>query len=632
MLDFLRKRKRSWVILIMMGVIVLVFAFYLGSSSLQQDPTLGGKVAVVNGDPISAKELELRFLRLKQAYRNRSQGIDRPNLRMAILDNLIQTRLLLQEAERLGLRVTDQELSDRIAEIAVFQTNDRFNKDLYLRVLRSQRSTPEQFEQEQRQDILVQKLFDIIRDSVQVTEAEVRERYRVENEKINLNFIRLSRKDYVLKAEVPPEELKSYYDQNQQTLREPTKVRVKYIPYSYGSFASQIKVTPKAIEDYYNLHRDRKFHQSHAVRLRHIFFRIPPGKDPKEKETIRAKAEQVLGQAQAGKDFAELAKNNSDDFSASSGGDTGFLSRGQILPMLEEAAFALKKEEISTLLESPSGLHIIKVVEFREEKTETLKEAETKIIQTLQAEGGWEEAFKAAEVDRQKAVDGTSFNALAKERKLTVKVTPFFRSDEGIKNVGPVDAFYTTSFNLTGQEISPVVEGPKVAYLIQLQERKESHLPALEALRGDVTRMVKEKKAMEMTNEKGAELLAELKETKDIQKVAKNHGLTLEETGPSPRSNSRIPKIGVLDDMQQAGIPLFSGQPIADQLYHQKDAIYLFAFKGSQEADMKEFDEQKDVRLEIALEERKQRALTKFVEGLRARAKIEVETESLLAS
>jgi len=631
MLDFLRKRKRSWSILLMIGVLVAVFALYFGAGSLQPDPTLG-TIAEVNGETISSRELETRFLRLMQTYRNRPrEAMDTLNLRMALLDNMIQNRLLVQEARRIGLRVTDLELSDSIAANTVFQNDKGFDKDLYLRFLRYQRMTPAQFEAERRDELLIQKLFDVMRDSVRVSEAEVRERYRLENEKINLRFIRLAIKDFVLKAEVSAQELQSYYDGNKETLKEPAKVRVEYLAYPHAHFAAKVQVGEKDVEEYYNLYRDTKFHQKRAVKLRHILIRFPPNASPETTEEARAKAQNVLEEAKGGKDFAELAKEYSEDPTASRGGEVGFLTKGELLPALEEVAFGLKPGEISDPVKTSFGYHLLKLEGVREEKTETLKEAEEKIRKSLGDERGREEAVKAAETDRARALNGVSLAALAKERELSTKTPPFFKSNEGIKDVGPVDAFYTTSFGLAPEEISSVVEGPKAAYLIQLKERKEPLLPALEAIRGDVTRQVKEKKAMEMAREKGDALLAELKEKKDLAELAKEHSLPLEETGFFPRSNLRIPKVGSLDDIQPGGLPLFAGNPIPDKLYSQKDALYLFAFKESQGVDMEDFEKEKDTLLETALEERRQRVLERFVTSLKAAANIEVETQNLMA-
>ncbi len=627
MLDFLRKRKRSWTILLIVGVISFVFVLYFGSSGLVEDPTLG-PVAKVNGEAIGSMELNTLVARALRSNRGR-QRLDELNLRLALLQDLIQTRLLLQEARSLGLEVTDEELTRVIAQNPTFQTNGQFDKPLYLRILSANSVTPGQFEKERKDDLLINKLLDITRDSIHVSEAEVRQQYQLEREKINLNFIRLARKDFVQKAAVSAQELKSYYDQNQEELKEPLKVSVEYIAYPHARFSSKIEVSEKDIEEYYNLNRDKKFLQPYAVRLRHIFFLMPPAMDAKEKEAVRAKAQQVLGQARAGKDFAELAKEHSEDSTASRGGDVGFLSRGSLLPALEEAVFALKKGEITTVVESPTGLHILKAEEIREEKTKTLNEAKNEIIRSIKEERGKEQALRAAETDRAKALEGKSLSAIARERGLSAKVTPLFREEEGLKDVGPVDTFYTTSFALTPQEISPAVEGRKADYLIKLRDRKERHLPTLEAIRGDVTRMVKEKKAMGMAAEKAAALLAELKEKKDIQQLAKQHDLPVEETGLFFRATTRFPKIGVLDGIPAGGLPLSPQVPFANEVYGGKDSVYILAFKDKQPADMKNFDKQKDSLLGAALRTRQETAVIQFVEGLKSRARIEVETQSL---
>ena len=144
MLDFLRKRKRSWTIFLIVGVISFVFILYFGSSSLVEDPTLG-PVAKVNGEAINSSELNTLVARALRSNPRR-QRLDELNLRLALLQDLIQTRLLLQEARRLGLEVTDKELTNTIAQNQVFQTNGQFNKPLYLRILRTNLMTPGQYE------------------------------------------------------------------------------------------------------------------------------------------------------------------------------------------------------------------------------------------------------------------------------------------------------------------------------------------------------------------------------------------------------------------------------------------------------------------------------------------------------
>jgi len=392
MLDFLRKRKRSWVITLFLIIIVLVFILW-GVGSYLKDPKTEN-IAEVNGEVISQREFEVRYQRLIEFYRGLFKGaltqetIKGLNLRGTIVEELIQKHLLLQEARRLGLEVADEELMEAIGGIPDFQVNGRFNKNRYLQALRSSQLAPAQFEIERREQLTIQKLYDIIQDNVYITDAELKERYRLEQEKVNFYFTRLSAGDFASQVQVTADETKNYYERNREAFREPLKVQVEYLVYPLDHFSSQVQVSEKEIEDYYGLYRATRFHQPKSAHLRHILFRLPVGADPKQKETIRLKAEAVLQEAWAGKDFTELAKKYSEDPSATQGGDAGWFTQGQLLPPLEKAAFALKKGELSGVVESTLGYHILRVEEAREEKTKGLKEAKEEIVRAIKAERG----------------------------------------------------------------------------------------------------------------------------------------------------------------------------------------------------------------------------------------------------
>lgn len=637
MLDFMRKRKRSWVVLLFIGVISLVFALYFGAGSLTA-PAIE-TVAKVNGEPISTRELETRYRRVVETYQDLFQGkmtreaIEDLNLRSGLLHQLIQRYLLLQEARRLGLEVTDEELIDTITRNRAFQINNRFDSKLYLRILRSRRLTPGQFEKEQREELTIQRLTDIIQDSVHVTEAELRDQYRLARERINLHFIRLSAKDFLPEANVTGDEIKDTYERNREAMRKPARVQVNYMAYPFAHFSSRIQVKQEEIEEFYNINRDTRFSQPKAVRLRHIFFPLPPGGDlAKQGEKLRLKAEGVLREAREGKDFAQLAKEHSDDPSAAQGGDAGFFTRGKLLPPLETAAFALKKGEISKVVESSLGFHILKADEIREEKTKSLKEAEEEIIKAIKQERGRNEAVRAAETDRERVLEGASLSTIAKERQLPLKVSPLFTRNEVLPEVGPADTFNSSAFALTPKQVSPVVEGPKASYLIKLKERIESRIPPLAEIHSKLEKTLKDKKAMELAIQKGILLLGQLKEKKDIEGLARQHGLKLDETDWFLRRDSEIPKIGILEEFQPSGIPISPQRPIPDQIYTQRDSVYLFAFKESQGTDMEGFEKDKAQLGKTALSEKRQRALQRFVEGLKVRARIEVRPESLAAS
>ncbi len=634
MLDILRKRKRSWVSVFFVGIIALVFAlFYGGGSNLNQQRR--ENVATVNGEAISQRELELQYERRRRYYQNIFGGnltqetLRNLNLRSTIVEELIQRRLLSQEAQRLGLEATDEEMMDSISRIPEFQINGRFSKDRYLRVLRSNRILPVQFEIEQKEELTIRKLNDIIRDSIRVSETEVRDQYRLEQERVNFYFIRLSANDFVTSIEVTDEEINADYELNKNALREPLKVQVEYLEYPFSYYSSKIKVSEKEIEEFYNLHKETQFHQSKAVRVRHILFRVPEGTDLKQREAIRLKAEGVLKKAKAGEDFAKLAKEHSDDPSAAQGGEIGFFSQGEMLPQLDKAAFALKKGEISDLLESTIGYHLLKLKDVREEKTTSLKDATKKIVRAIKAERGRDEAAKAVDKDREDAISGANFSQLAEGKATPLKVSPFFARSDAIPGVGRVEKFNEAAFSLGVNGISPAIEGNQAHYLIKVKQRKAPFVPPLDQVRPALEKRLKEEKAFELAARRADSLLRELNEEKDIKQLSNRHGLLVEETGWFMRKDSTIPKVGNLEGVRFGGIPISRERPIPEQIYAKGNALYLIAFKESQGADMERFEKEKGRLQEETLRKRRQRVLNKFVQSLKVKAKIDIQPEFL---
>jgi peptidyl-prolyl cis-trans isomerase D len=469
----------------------------------------------------------------------------------------------------------------------------------------------------------------VIQEAVHVTENEVREQYRVEQERVNFYFIRLSAGDFLSQTEIRPEEIQNYYERNKEALREPLKAQVEYLLYPFEHFSSKVQVSQKEIEDFYKLNLEKRFRQPKAVRVRHMFFRPSAAKDPQEKAQHRLKAEGVLQELRAGKDFAELAKKYSEDPSAAQGGDIGWVAQGQILPPLERVAFAMRKGEVSGLVETPLGYHILKVEEIREEKSKGLKEATEEIIRSIRAERGKSEAGKAVDADRERGLSGTDLSLLAKERGISYKLTSPFGLTEVVPEVGPVEEFNKAAFSLAPGEISPAIEGPSAYYLLRVRQRKEPTIPPLESVRSQIEKGLREMRALELASQKADAVLAQMKKEKEIQKVAKGHGLKVEETGWFLRHDPEIPKVGVLQEVKPGGIAISLYQPIADRIYTQKSSVYLFTFKESQGADMERFEREKGELLERALTEKRQRILKGFVEHLRAKARIEVQPKFL---
>jgi peptidyl-prolyl cis-trans isomerase D len=633
MLDILRKRKRSWLILIPLGIIIVTFVLFYGGQG-SQDPGVEN-IAEVNGEVIGQQEFALQYQRMLQRYREIFKDSLTPelirnlNLKSVVLEELIQKRLLLQEARKLGLAATDENLMTTIAQITEFHVNGRFNKERYVQLLRANQLTPGQFESEQRELMTIQKLYSIVLDSVHVSESEVRERYRFDQEKINLYFIPLTLADSVSQVKVSDEEAKNFYDRNKDSLKEPLQVQVEYLSYAFDRYSAETQITEKEIEDYYQANRETKFRTLKEAQVRHILTRVPGGTDPKAKEAARARAERILAEARAGKDFGRLAKENSDDPSAAQGGEVGWLSQGQMLPVLDAVVFNLPKGGISKVVESPAGFHIVKVEDIRDEKVQTLKEARPEILRTLKTEKGKKEPVKAADRHRENILSGADFSQMAKESGVPLKVTRWFANSEVLPDIGPAQEFYKNAFSLSAKELSPVIEGTNAYYLLRVKERREPSVPAFETVRPNIEQRLKQTKGFELVVKKATGLLEQLKKEKNIKALAKEHGLSIDETGWFVRSASQIPKIGNLQEIKPGGILISSHKPIPEQVFTQKESAYVIAFKESQGADMAGFEREKSRHMEEALNESKQSVMQRFVESLKAKAQIQIQAKSL---
>jgi peptidyl-prolyl cis-trans isomerase D len=633
MLDFLRKKKRSWIITVLLGLIIIVFVAFYGGS---QQPTGGSyQIAEVNGETISQREFMMHYERAVERYREMFKGSLTPellkslNIKGSLLEEMIESRLLLQEARRLGLGASDDELLNVIAQVPEFHVNGRFNKERYIQLLRANRMTPAQFEDDQRKQLTIQRLLGILLDNVRITESELIDRYRFEQDKINLQFVRLPASSYISQIEVTEEEIKQFYDRNKESLKEPLKVQVEYLAYPFDRFSGSAEITDQEIEEYYQRHRATKFSTPRQAQVRYILVRLEPGADEKQKQIARARADRIVKDARSGKNFGELAKQESDDPSAAQGGEAGWLNQGQLPDTIDKQVFALAKGQISEPIETPTGFHIVKVEDIKEEKTQTLREATPLVIRDLKLEKGKAEAAKIADRDRARAVSGVEVATLAQESGVALKTTGLFSSGEVLPEIGPIESFYKSALSLGANELSPVIEGPDAYYILHSKDRKEPVVPPLEAVHPRIEKQLRESKAHEMAVHKGNTLLDQLKKETNLAALARENKLTLEETGWFSRTAQQIPKVGELRELTAGGLALSAQKPIPDRIFTQNGTVFVLAFKNRQEADMAEFEKNKETLMQQALAEKRQRLLLKFKDDLKSKARIEVHSGAL---
>jgi len=367
MLETIRKSTKSTYILLLFGAIILVFVFWgIGPGGKGKS---ANAVATVDGDPIDIREYLALHKRLTDYYRGVLKDKYTPavekglKLKHNAVSILIDRRLAVMAAESKGISVSKQEVQESIAAIASFQKDGVFDKDRYFSALKSERLKPADFEEDVRRDLLVERMrADVIKD-VAVTDDDVQKAYLRENREIDLSYASVNASDKRDSIKVTDKDGKKYLIDHSTDFVIPAKLKAVYAYAGYKAFKKLTSPGETELREYYNKNKDR-YTDPEKIHARHILIRP----DMKEKDRDAAKkaavekARGLLKRIKAGEDFSRIAKENSGDpGSAKKGGDLGWFPRGVMMKAFEDAAFALKPGEVSGIVETPFGAHIIKL-------------------------------------------------------------------------------------------------------------------------------------------------------------------------------------------------------------------------------------------------------------------------------
>ncbi len=622
MLDSLRKNATSSpVVKFIFGAIVVVFIFF-GVGTVGVDETQ--VVARVNDTVISNKEFERSYSNLVRAYRDAyPQGLPAELMRQQVLDQLINAQLLTQEADRLGLRVEEDELRQSIAAMPDFQVDGQFNKDQYVRVLQLNAFKPSDFEDRQRESLLLTKLQELVRSGVHVSDEEVRERYNYENERVALRFVKLSPDDFLAEMAISDDESIAYLAAHQDEFREPERARVSYVAFRPEQFAGEVKPSDEDIQAYYESHA-AAYKRPEEVHARHILFKLAPGASEAERTATRAKATEILGRARGGEDFAALAQANSQDTSASSGGDLGFFARGVMVPTFEQTAFALAPGAISDIVESPFGLHIIKVEEKREERTESLDEVRDSIVKAIQTQRGREVALQRAEQAHERLVNGEALDAVAGSLGLQVETPGPFARNEPVTGIDQSPPVAEMVFDTDTGQIGDIATLESGYVVFRVDERIATHVPPFESAHDRVEEAVRLMRAKAAAKARAEELLKKLTEQKDIDALAAAEHLTVEETDPVGRLGGFVPPLGNAPALKEAAFRLTKEAPVAPAVYDVNGDVVIAVLKDRQPPDLGKFDEEKGALKERIRRQNEASAVQQFVSQLKGKAQIEL--------
>ena len=400
MFDSVRNNKK--IVQVFLALITLPFAFF-GVDSYVRNSGAGRDMASVGDTKISVQQFEQAMRERQDQMRQalgasfRSEIMNTPEVRRSVLNSLVDQRLLLLEASKGRLATSDVALRDVIGKIPSLQVDGQFSMERYESALRAQGMSQPQFEAKLRQDLTLQQLIGAVGETAFVSDAQAEKLLQLQLEERQYSSLTIAPTQFSGKVSLEASAVQKYYDDNKAQFEEPEQVKAEYLVLSQEALQAQVSVSDAEIKAWYDGHKDR-YVQPEERRVSHILLSTE-GDAGKDKAGVQMKAESVLKEVQAAPaKFAELAKKYSQDSgSAKNGGDLGFFGRGMMDKAFEDAAFGLADGEISGLVQTDYGFHIIKLDGIKPAKQRPLDEVRAEIETELKNQAATRKFAEAAE-------------------------------------------------------------------------------------------------------------------------------------------------------------------------------------------------------------------------------------------
>lgn len=628
MLGTMRKHATSWLIKVACFAIVIVFIFWGGYSYTEKK---ANRVAVVNGSYIGLREYQSMYSNLVEQMRRQfgrqfsSELVETLNLKGQALDRLINRRLILAEAGMLKFDVSREELQNAIVSYPAFQTNDQFDPLRYQQILRSNRLTPQDFEANQREDLLINKVEQFITRGAKVLESEMLSFFHHTRDRVNLAYVQIDPQDFKNQVNVDEEAVRDYFDKHRENYRLADKRNILYVRFVPRDYLAEVEVTDQEIEEFYQLHQDN-YREPKKVHARHILFRISEKAKTAEIQEILDRAKKVLNLARKGDNFAELARKYSEDSTAAKGGDLGYFKSGDMVKPFADSAFSLKKGEISDLVRTRFGIHIIKVEDITEESVQPLAQVKETVRQSLKEERGREIALQRADsfIDLSRALD--DLQKAAAEAGLEVKESGLFAAEKPIPQLGRHPEINEIIFALRPREISPafsIGDDQLVAQLVEIQDsRLEEFAEAQERVQED---WITEQSEV-LARKQAQEWLETARQEGNLAEVARRNKLKINKTGLFT-TISPAPPFGNQRDMVITAFSLTPEQPVPSEVYEVDGKFIILQLEDSQPASENGFQKEKDSLAKQLLQAKKEQTFSRWINGRRQQADIEMLQE-----
>jgi len=629
MIRFLQSGNRAakyllsgFLLIICMGMVVYLIPGFMSNPTVTQS----GVVATVGDQDIHAQDVNKLVQAQIRAQHFPPQFAAFLTQRAA--QSLIQNAEVRYEAGRMGLKVSDDEVQDEMRngpyKQYFFPNGVWIGQKKYEELLQSNDTTVDEFERNLRDDLLSRKLMNTITAGVTVPPAEIEQAYKDQNTKVKFQYAILDSANLEKQIKPAEAELKAYYEANKARYQSavPEKREIRYFVLSDKDAEAKVTVDAGDIQKHYSEHQE-DYRVPDRAKVRHILIKTPaPGPDgkvdQKAVDEARAKAEDVLKQIKAGGNFAELAKKYSQDpGSAQNGGELGWIVKGQTVPEFEKTAFSQSPGQMSGLVQTSYGFHIIQTEEKEPAHVKPLSEVKAAIEQAVKAEKTSallnQQANQAEDVAQKQGID----KGAAKFSVQVVQSNPVARN-EALPGVGQAPELMNEIFATTANSAPQVGRSPQSYVVYQVTKIDPPRAPAFEEIRDRVTNDFKTERVNDLLRKQTQELADRAHSLHDLAKAAKEVGATVK-TSDLVGKTAQVPDIGPMAGPASAAFNLKPGEISGPLNLGKKGLVVALIDRQEPSTTDAQFVQARDQLMEQLSDQKRQQVLRLFLDNLNTR-------------
>ncbi len=579
MLNMLRKRAQSTFIQVMVLAIAVVFIFWGVGSNMSNKRN---SVAVVNDTEITLQEFQINYERAVDNFSKQFGGsvprdlLKTFGIKQQVLQQMVQAELIRQGGREMGIGVSELATQERIKTMLVFQENGLFNLNRYEDILKQNRTNPSAFEAGLRDDLLSLRVSEVINGFSPVSNSAVEAMINHQNEKIKLAYLVLKGEDFLDDVTVDEAEFTKWYQENGATYKSEPKIRTKYLLFKYADDTDKVVLDEGAVLAKYEAEKEQGLYEIPEKRhARHILFKVAKQDDSELKEEVRKKAAQILELARQGEDFVTLAQEHSEGPTKSKGGDLGFFGRGQMVKSFDEAVFSMSEGQISEIVESPFGYHIIKLEEIKPKLSRSFEAVSNEVASRLKKEKAIGHTFKRASGAYEKIMEAGSIEKYETETKNKVVQSDYFPRSSPPAEISTDAKLKQSLLSLNQGELSSLIKLNNGYIIVFVDDFKEAEIPELEEVRQRVEKDYKQEKAVAMAADTAKALLKEAATNTQLSELAKDKNYSVEETELLSRSEMRASTSPPAQVVESA-FKLEEKHPLAKEPIIIGDNYYLY--------------------------------------------------------